>query len=221
MEAVLGLLVVASFLAIFVGLFRPKWVMPWSESPRRLVAALFYVLATMVFMLLGGLMYGDPDGAASSDQTEELASNGSKPESTDGIAGEGAEHMDDAESSESSGEPEAERQEEESGPGDDRMPEGWRELDKSDEAQSDRRQFIDDLKGVGIVQRIETPTDYPRVYLGSGWERLTVQDKEQFINVVLTYHFADNPDSTTAVLRDAYTGEDVGTYSFDWGLRLD
>ncbi|MDP2127227.1 MAG: hypothetical protein Q8K97_07595 [Pseudohongiella sp.] len=99
-------------------------------------------------------------------------------------------------------------------------PAGWLALDRSDEMQAQRRAFIDQLQAEGILHRVEKPTRYPRIYVGPAWAPLAVDDKRLFLNSVLTYYFAEDPEADAAILRDRLDGRDVGRYSFQYGLEL-
>jgi hypothetical protein len=100
-------------------------------------------------------------------------------------------------------------------------PAEWIALDKSEEMQAKRLKLIEDLKAQGVILKVETPTDYPRIYVGPAWNSITVDDKRTFANAVLTYYYAQDPEATLAVIRDGYTGKDIGSFSYRYGLQLD
>jgi len=85
----------------------------------------------------------------------------------------------------------------------------------------DREAFFDRLINTNIIQKIETRTSTPKVYVMPRFYELNFDDKASFINVVWAYHMEKNNDQDQQVqLYDSRTGKHVGGYSGFWGLVL-
>lgn len=92
-------------------------------------------------------------------------------------------------------------------------------IDTTKSAQKDRFDFITQLKSNGVVTKIETPTKFPRVYLGESWYDLSFEDKESFMNVVLTYFSIEEKKKIKLILRDSRDNKQIGVVS-ERGLEL-
>ncbi len=94
-------------------------------------------------------------------------------------------------------------------------------LDSSPETQAKRKALIENLINEGIFYKVEVPSELPHIYVANQFYALNIDDKTTSVNLVLTYYYANNPKSDFAILHDHRTGKQIGTYSFNLGLRLD
>ena len=223
MEQLFGFILLAAIIAMVVGLFSPSRVMPWSESPSRMKAFGFYLTASFGILILAGALIEQPDRETDEQVAEAPQEKEDKTEDAKKVAkteDKKKTRSQDADSTAQSDNLEVSEKEKQQNENPD-APDFWFDLDKSDEMQAKRRELIEDLKAEGIFYKIENPTDYPRIYVDSRWHSLRYDDKENFINSALTYYFAENPEALRALIRDAHSGNRLGTYSFQYGMDLE
>ena len=214
MEELFGFVILAAMIAMVVGLFSPSRVMPWSESPSRVKAFGFYLAVTFGVAILGGTLIEQPDRDPDGQVTEAPQEKEGEAEDSKKTSSSEAASMPESENLEVSDEAKQQK-------GHPDAPDFWFDLDKSDEMQARRQELIEDLKSEGVFHKIDESTKYPRIYVDSRWHSLRYDDKENFINSALTYYFAENPEAVSAFIRDAYSGNRLGTYSFQHGLDLE
>lgn len=179
------LLVLLSLLAICISVITPRWAMPWDRNPGRLKGIGLYGAATVVFFVGFGLTMSedDPGSAAAQSEHEEVAARAEDPETPD-----------------ENTTPEAQPE----------QPQRWLEMDKSEEAQQERWSLIESAVDSGFITKVEKPARFARIYTGPRWAALQVDDKQSLANMVATYFFAEDPDADIAIIRDGYTGKDIG-----------
>ena len=94
-------------------------------------------------------------------------------------------------------------------------------IDASPQMQEKRRQFIGKLIDQKIIMKVKQEEGtYPRIHVDRGFYELSFDQKETLMNAVLSYYYAQNPKLKTAILKDGYTGKDIGDFSIQRGLKL-
>ena len=101
----------------------------------------------------------------------------------------------------------------------DAPPEHWQKIDKSEEMQQKRRDFIRDLKEKDVIDHVDPSQGLLEIYIGPTWSRIKFDKKETFIDAVVTYYYAQDPQMRFAVIKDPYTDKEVGTFN-QYGLDL-
>jgi hypothetical protein len=96
----------------------------------------------------------------------------------------------------------------------------WAEIDDSPTAQRKRQSFIQNLTEAGVFYKIEKRSKYARVYVGSAFYGLPIDDKKSFLSVVLAYYYAEDSEADILILRNHLTGKDIGRLD-QYGLHLD
>lgn len=92
-------------------------------------------------------------------------------------------------------------------------------VDKSPEMQKGREVFIEKMKLLNVIQKIETPGNLPRVYVAPAFYAADFDSKRNFMSVVYAYHFDGSGISDLVRIYDGRSGKEIGTYS-PAGLRL-
>lgn len=88
--------------------------------------------------------------------------------------------------------------------------------------QPARWELIQKLISKGVFTKVECRAGgLPKLYVGRAFYLLPIDDKKTFVHAVWSYYVTENADSNIVVLRDGYSGKDVGKYDADLGLRLD
>jgi len=83
--------------------------------------------------------------------------------------------------------------------------------------QPTRWELIQKLIRAGVFIKVEQPAEFPHVYVGATFYNLTFDEKEQFINVIWAYYKTKNPAADLVVLKDGYTGKEIGKYAEVYG----
>lgn len=83
--------------------------------------------------------------------------------------------------------------------------------------QPQRWDLIQKLINQEIFIKVEQPADLPRVFVGRAFYSLTFDQKAQFINVVYAYYKTENPRANTVIIKDGYTGKQIGKYAEVYG----
>ena len=96
----------------------------------------------------------------------------------------------------------------------------WAEIDNSPTAQRKRQSLIQKLTESGVFYKIEKRSKYARVYVGSAFYGLPIDDKKSFLSVVLAYYHAEDSEADILILRNHLTGKDIGRLD-QYGLHLD
>lgn len=94
-------------------------------------------------------------------------------------------------------------------------------LDSSPEAQKKRRALMQKLLDNGIFYKIEGSANSLHVYVDSGFYPLKIDDKQSFVEVVFAYYLAENPSTDWMSLHDSKSGNNVGSFTPQLGLRLE
>ena len=90
---------------------------------------------------------------------------------------------------------------------------------EDDGKQPKRLEFIRTAIDNGVFMKVERTTLYPRLYIDAGFYMLPFDDKEGFVDVVLTYYLIEDPKADILIIRDGYTGNDIGRFS-RFGLEM-
>lgn len=101
----------------------------------------------------------------------------------------------------------------------DSPPEHWQKIDKSEEMQQKRKDFIRDLKEKDVIDHIDPSQGLLEIYIGPTWHRIKFDKKETFIDAAVTYYYAQDPEMRFAVIKDPYTDKEIGTFN-QYGLNI-
>tara|TARA_R110000850_G_scaffold107922_1_gene219778 strand:+ start:135 stop:704 length:570 start_codon:yes stop_codon:yes gene_type:complete len=186
-----------------ISLLNPKWTMPWSSKPKRIRGIGLYAAIAIACFIGFGLTYTpetEPKPVATEEPQEQTNET---PQET--IAN--SPTLNDAAI-------EAAITMLETAP-----PSRWFEMDRSEEAQADRAKFIEDATELGVIYKIEMFDNRPNVQVGASWNLLRFDEKQDFMNTLLTYYWAKDPEANRAYIFDAYSGKDIGVFDSS-GLRL-
>lgn len=193
------LLLLASLFAIVISLVNPKWTMPWATAPKRLHGVGLCIAATVICFVGFGLTHtpnteADETTQNSPEETplEEIANSPVLEEK----AIEAAITM------------------LETAP-----PSRWLAMDRSEEAQAERQELIQRAIDMGLIYKVEKPAKYPRIYVDNGWNLLRFDEKQSLANAITTYYYAQDHEVSMAIIRDGYTGNNIGRID-STGLNL-
>lgn len=90
-----------------------------------------------------------------------------------------------------------------------------------DGKQGQRREFLQGAIAKGIFTKIEKPFSRPYVWVDAIFMMLSYDQKSTFISVVYAYYFDGSSVSDSVILKNHFTGKEVGTYNRRWmGLKL-
>lgn len=100
---------------------------------------------------------------------------------------------------------------------------GKSEVEATEKAKQPQRwNLIQKLLNEKIFIKVEKPAQFPHVYVGRIFYSLTFDEKTQFINVVWAYYKTENPRADIVVIKDGYSGKEIGKYAEVYGgLRMD
>ena len=101
----------------------------------------------------------------------------------------------------------------------DSPPEHWQKMNKSEEMQQKRKDFIRDLKEKDVIDHIDPSQGLLEIYIGPTWHRIKFDKKETFIDAAVTYYYAQDPEMRFAVIKDPYTDKEIGTFN-QYGLDI-
>ena len=95
-------------------------------------------------------------------------------------------------------------------------------IDKSAQAQSERKVIIDDMVAKGLVRRIDTGRGGSlSMSLRPTFYAMDDEARRRHIDVVYAYYFDGTSVNDTVILRDARHGNEVGQYNpYKGGLRI-
>jgi hypothetical protein len=85
--------------------------------------------------------------------------------------------------------------------------------------QADRLQFIEKLKRLGVVYKLEQPASLPHVYVTPRFMALGIDEKRSLMGAISAYSLCVGAGDLLR-LRDSRSGTDLGTFSAEWGLAL-
>jgi hypothetical protein len=89
----------------------------------------------------------------------------------------------------------------------------------TDQVQQERYVAIRELARLEIVQRIEVPNTFPKIYVGRAFWMLTFEQKEVFLGVVLAFLYEVPPGGSLEAtefgrLFEPWNGEQIGTFDY-------
>jgi len=95
-------------------------------------------------------------------------------------------------------------------------------IDKSTEAQRERRAVIDAMLEKGLVRRIETGRGGSlSMSLRPTFYTLDDETRRKYVEAVYAYYFDGASVNDTLILRDARHGNEIGQYNpYSGGLRI-
>jgi hypothetical protein len=95
-------------------------------------------------------------------------------------------------------------------------------IDKSAQAQSERKAVIGELLEKGLVRRIDHQRGGSlRVVLRATFYLLDEMARRRYIEAVYAYYFDGSNVNDTVILRDAQHGNEIGQYNpYKGGLRM-
>ena len=94
-------------------------------------------------------------------------------------------------------------------------------IDKSAQAQRERKEVIDSMLEKGLVRRIDTARGALSMSLRPSFYALDDEMRRKYIDVVYAYYFDGGSVNDTVILRDARHGNEVGQYNpYKGGLRI-
>ena len=77
--------------------------------------------------------------------------------------------------------------------------------------------MIQKLINQGVFIKVEQPAELPHVFVDRAFYSLTFDQKAQFINVVWAYYKTENPRADIVIIKDGYTGKQIGEYAEVYG----
>jgi hypothetical protein len=95
-------------------------------------------------------------------------------------------------------------------------------IDRSPQAQSERKAVIDKLLADGLVRRIDPERGGAlRVTLRPAFYTMDEETRRKYIDVIYRYYFDGASLNDTVILRDARNGNEVGHYNpYKDGLNM-
>ena len=95
-------------------------------------------------------------------------------------------------------------------------------IDKSDQAQRERKAVIGELIEKGLVRRIDQQrTGSLRIVLRGPFYLMDENTRRKYIEAVYAYYFDGSNVNDTVILRDAQHGNEVGQYNpYRGGLNM-
>ena len=73
--------------------------------------------------------------------------------------------------------------------------------------------MIDTMIAEGYIQKIKIPHELPHMYVEKKFYTLSYDDKKLISQVAWTYYITKNRKSNMLVLKDGYSGKEIGQYS--------
>lgn len=95
-------------------------------------------------------------------------------------------------------------------------------IDKSPQAQSERKAVIDKLVADGLVRRIDPEHGGSlKASLRPGFYAMDTETRGRFVDVIYRYYFDGSSVNDVITLRDARNGNEVGQYNpYKGGLNM-
>ena len=95
-------------------------------------------------------------------------------------------------------------------------------VDKSPNAQAERKASIDEFIAKGLIRRVDLGRKGElKVSLRPGFYVMEEEMRRKTIEVLYAYYFDGTSINDTVILRDARHGNEVGTYNpYNQGLRM-
>jgi hypothetical protein len=81
------------------------------------------------------------------------------------------------------------------------------------ELQQKRLAFMQGAIGLGIISSIEDNSPVTRVLIGRRFIALSIDEKEQILNVVWAYYKTEDPQKNVVLVIDQKSGKKLGEYS--------
>jgi hypothetical protein len=89
------------------------------------------------------------------------------------------------------------------------------------ELQQKRLAFMQGAIGLGIISSIEDNSPVTRVLIGQRFIALSLDEKEQILNVVWAYYKMEDPQKNVVLVIDQKSGKKLGEYSpANGGLKM-
>ena len=89
------------------------------------------------------------------------------------------------------------------------------------ELQQKRLAFMKGAISLGIISKIEDNGPVTRVLIGQRFIALSLDEKEQILNVVWAYYKTEDPQKNVVLVVDQKSGKKLGEYSpANGGLRM-
>ena len=89
------------------------------------------------------------------------------------------------------------------------------------ELQQKRLAFMQGAISLGIITRIEDNGPVTRVLIGQRFIALSIDEKEQILNVVWAYYKTEDPQKNVVLVIDQKSGKKLGEYSpANGGLKM-
>ena len=92
------------------------------------------------------------------------------------------------------------------------------QLEQRKHEQPHRKKIINTLIEEGYIQQIKVPANHPHMYVEKKFYTLSYDNKEVFSNLVWTYYITKNRKSNILVIKDGYTGKEIGQHS-EYGFK--
>ncbi|MCF6767589.1 hypothetical protein L3V86_04340 [Thiotrichales bacterium 19S11-10] len=93
-----------------------------------------------------------------------------------------------------------------------RLSEEYKLQPKERKLQAERAKIIEGMISQGLIQKITTYSDYPRIYVTNKFMHMNFDEKQVLIGAVVAYYMTKNPNSTAARLKSSITGQEIGIY---------
>ena len=196
MHYVFLLLFFACCAALLIGVIRPSWVAFWKGyQSRGWVVAMYGVFGFLFFVMTVAVPPSvDPEAETAGVPAPESATSDAGPVSEGSGGAAPAPHEGGSASPESA-------------------------VIADDGNQPQRLKIIEEAIAKGIFMKVERLTRYPRLYVDEGFYTLAFDTKRDFVDVVLTYYIIEDPQADVLIIRDGYTGNEIGKFS-RYGLDI-
>jgi hypothetical protein len=90
------------------------------------------------------------------------------------------------------------------------------------ELQQKRRSLMQGAIALGIISKIEDHGLVTRVLVGRRFMALSMDDKEQILNIVWAYYKTEDPEKNVVLVIDQKSGKKLGEYSpATYGLKME
>ena len=90
------------------------------------------------------------------------------------------------------------------------------------ELQKKRRSLMQGAIALGIISKIEDNGLVTRVLVGRQFIALSMDDKEQILNIVWAYYKTEDPEKNVVLVIDQKSGKKLGEYSpATYGLKME
>ncbi len=94
-------------------------------------------------------------------------------------------------------------------------------IDRSPAMQAKRLKIINGLIKDRVFHKTAMPDKIPSVWVAPGFYDLSFDDKQSFVSVVYAYYFPTNSGDNYLLIKDSRSGNIVGSFNSQTGLKMD